>query len=213
MASERLTGQQIADEKLTGWTYFLNRLRTRVATPDFTTGLALVNAIAAEAERRDHHPDLALRYTFVDITLTSYDTGGVTGRDVRLARAISTLIAGAGLAQECASVSLIELGLDTPQAAPLMPFWAAVLGAEVVDGDVRDPHGVLPAVWFQQSGSEEPRQRWHPDIWVDPAQVRPRIDAAVAAGGALVDDSEAPSFWVLADPEGNRVCLCTWQDR
>jgi 4a-hydroxytetrahydrobiopterin dehydratase len=28
-----------------------------------------------------------------------------------------------------------------------------------------------------------------------------------------VSDEEAPSFWVLADPDGNRMCLCTWQDR
>jgi len=68
-------------------------------------------------------------------------------------------------------------------------------------------------VWFQASGSEEPRQRWHLDLWVDPAQVQPRIDAALAAGGTLVSEAEAPSFWVLADPQGNRACLCTWQDR
>ncbi|WP_305783767.1 4a-hydroxytetrahydrobiopterin dehydratase [Symbioplanes lichenis] len=208
-----LTGQQIADEKLTGWTYFLNRLRTRVATPDFTAGLALVNAIAAEAGRRDHHPGLDLRYTHVGITLTSHDTGGVTGRDVRLARAISALIAEAGLTQEYAGISRIEFGLDTPDLAGLLPFWVAVLGGEAVDGDVRDPYGELPAVWFQRSGSQEPRQHWHPDVWLDPSQVQPRIDAAVAAGGTLVDDSSAPAFWVLADPEGNRVCLCTWQDR
>jgi 4a-hydroxytetrahydrobiopterin dehydratase len=47
---------------------------------------------------------------------------------------------------------------------------------------------------------------------VHPAQVQPRIDAAVAAGGTLVSDKEAPSFWVLADPQGNQVCLCTWQE-
>lgn len=33
------------------------------------------------------------------------------------------------------------------------------------------------------------------------------------AGGTLVSAADAPSYWVLADPEGNRVCLCTWQDR
>jgi 4a-hydroxytetrahydrobiopterin dehydratase len=71
----------------------------------------------------------------------------------------------------------------------------------------------VPLIWFQRSGDEEPRQRWHPDLWVDPAEVRPRIDRALAAGGTLVSDADAPSFWVLADPEGNKVCLCTWQDR
>jgi 4a-hydroxytetrahydrobiopterin dehydratase len=82
------------------------------------------------------------------------------------------------------------------------------------DGDeVRDPAGAFPTVWFQPSGDAEPQQRWHPDLWVDPAQVQPRIDAAVAAGGVLVSDEEAPSFWVLADPDGNKVCLCTWQQR
>jgi 4a-hydroxytetrahydrobiopterin dehydratase len=35
----------------------------------------------------------------------------------------------------------------------------------------------------------------------------------VAAGGTLVSAERAPRFWVLADPEGNRVCFCTWQER
>ena len=34
-----------------------------------------------------------------------------------------------------------------------------------------------------------------------------------SVGGTLVSDEDAPSFWVLADPQGNKVCLCTWQDR
>jgi len=34
-----------------------------------------------------------------------------------------------------------------------------------------------------------------------------------AAGGRVVDDSPAPAFTVLADPEGNRVCVCTILDR
>ena len=40
-----------------------------------------------------------------------------------------------------------------------------------------------------------------------------RIAAAVAAGGSVVDDGQAPSFVVLADAEGNRVCVCTCLDR
>ena len=68
-------------------------------------------------------------------------------------------------------------------------------------------------MWFQQSGDEEPRQRWHHDSWIDPAEVQPRIDAAIAAGGRLVSDERAPAYWVLADPEGNKICLCTWQTR
>ena len=205
----KLTGQQIAAEGLDGWVNLSGNLRTRIVTKDFAEGLAIVDAIAVLAEEMDHHPDLDLRYTHVDIRLSSHDVGAVTGRDVRLARKISEL----GYPLDGSGMSRIEFALDTPDRETIRPFWAAVLAMTPSDIDVTDPFGVLPDVWFQGSGSAEPRQRWHPDVWVDPAQVRPRIDAAVAAGGTLVSDEEAPSFWVLADPEGNKVCLCTWQDR
>ena len=44
-------------------------------------------------------------------------------------------------------------------------------------------------------------------------QRQSRIDAAIAAGGRLLSDTQAPAFWVLADPEGNEACICTWQGR
>ena len=214
----KLTGEQIAAEGLTGWVRLANGLRTRIHSGDFAAGLALVNAIGRAAEEMNHHPDLDLRYSYLDVRLSSHDVNGVTERDVRLARTISGLVADAGLAQTVQGVSELELALDTPAVAAVLPFWGAVLAMEPdrgpdVGDDLRDPAGTLPLIWFQESGSEEPRQRWHPDVWVDPAEVQPRIDAAVAAGGTLVSDAEAPSFWVLADPEGNKVCLCTWQQR
>jgi 4a-hydroxytetrahydrobiopterin dehydratase len=214
----KLTGQQIADEGLDGWAYLLGGLQTRIHTNDFATGLSVVNAIGAAAEEMNHHPDLNLRYGHVDVRLSSHDVRAVTDRDIRLSRAISSIAADAGVRLESAHVSRLELALDTPARESVMPFWAAVLATERrsgpdVDDELLDPGDVLPTVWFQTSGSEEPRQRWHLDVWVDPAQVQPRIDAALAAGGTLVSDAEAPSFWVLADPEGNRACLCTWQDR
>ncbi|WP_030441705.1 4a-hydroxytetrahydrobiopterin dehydratase [Actinoplanes subtropicus] len=209
----KLTGKQIAAEGLTGWVMLANSLRSRIRSGDFATGLALANAIGRAAEEMNHHPDLDLRYPHLDVRLSSHDDNGVTGRDVRLARTISGLVADAGLTQTTSGVSELELGLDTPALATVLPFWGAVLAMESSGQDLRDRAGTLPSVWFQESGSEEPRQRWHPDIWVDPAEVQPRIDAAIAAGGSLVSDAEAPSFWVLADPEGNKVCLCTWQAR
>jgi 4a-hydroxytetrahydrobiopterin dehydratase len=208
----KLTKEQIAEAGLTGWTYLLGALHTRIRTGDFATGLALVDAIGAEAERVDHHPDLDLRYAHLDARLISHDAGAVTGRDTRLARTITELAEEAGLRTGFAGVARLELALDTPEPARVRPFWGVVLGLRQGE-DLRDEAGVLPSVWFQESGSAEPRQRWHPDVWLDPAEVQPRIEAALAAGGTLVSDAEAPSFWVLADPEGNRVCLCTWQDR
>lgn len=214
----KLTGQQIIDAGLDGWVYLLGGLHTRIRTRDFATGLAVVHAIGNAAEEMNHHPDLDVRSTHVDARLGNHGERGVTDRDIQLARAISSIAANAGAGLEPANVSRLELALDTPTAASVLPFWAAVLAMEHHSGpgigdELRDPSDVLPTVWFQRSGTEEPRQRWHPDVWVDPSQVQPRIDAALAVGGVLVSDAEAPSFWVLADPEGNRVCLCTWQER
>jgi len=211
-----LTGQQIADAGLVGWAFVSDGLRTRVATGGFAAGLALVDAVGAAAEAADHHPDLDLRWGHVDVRLWSHDADGVTERDLDLARTVSRLAAEAGLGLDAGGVQSVDLALDTPDAAGILPFWGAFLGYEPrpgVDDEVRDPTGAHPPVWFQQSGADEPRQRWHLDVWVDPSQVQARIDAAVAAGGRVVDDSAAPSFWVLADVEGNRSCLCTWQDR
>ena len=221
MSTEALTGQQIADAGPDGWVYSvhygLGSLQTRIHTTSFASGLHLVNAIGQAAEELDLHPDLDLRPSRVDVRLTSHDAGGVTERVLGFARRIGDIAATAGADLECRSVSGLELCLDTPAYEKLGPFWAAVLDGRHVTGDgwgdVGDPNHVLPLIWFQRSGNEEPRQRWHPDIWVDPAQVQPRIDAAVAAGGTLVSDEHAPSFWVLSDPDGNKVCLCTWQER
>lgn len=52
---------------------------------------------------------------------------------------------------------------------------------------------------------EPPRQRFHLDVWVAPESV----EARVAAGGVVVDDSHAPWFTVIADADGNRACVCT----
>jgi 4a-hydroxytetrahydrobiopterin dehydratase len=209
----KLPFKQVAESVPTGWVLLFDKIVTRIPTKDFATGLALVGRIGAAAEAANHHPDLDLRYSAVEVRLTSHDEGGVTERDLDLARTISVLVADAGLTPEAAGLAHLELGLDTPGWAAIAPFWAAVFGMTPRDAEVVDEAGRLPTIWFQQSGREEPRQRWHHDLWVDPSEVQPRIDAAVAAGGRLVSDDEAPSFWVLADAEDNKICLCTWQER
>jgi 4a-hydroxytetrahydrobiopterin dehydratase len=57
------------------------------------------------------------------------------------------------------------------------------------------------------------RNRIHIDVDVPAEDAGARIDAALDAGGTLLSDRAAPAFWVLADPEGNEACICTWQGR
>lgn len=219
MNTKALTGQQIADAGLDGWVllvyYGLGGIQTRINTDSFSSGLQIVTAIGEAAEQMNHQVDLDLRPSRVDVRLTSgYDAGGVTERDLQLARRISAIAAEAGAELECRNISSIELALDTPDHKGIAPFWAAVLDRRYVTGegfaDVGDPNQAHPLIWFQQSGSREARQRWHLDVAVDPAQAQPRIDAALAAGGTLISDEHAPEFWILADPDGNKVCLATW---
>ena len=59
---------------------------------DFAQAVALVNAIAAAAERADHHPDILIHgYRRLTVTLTTHSAGGLTQRDFALARAIDSL--------------------------------------------------------------------------------------------------------------------------
>ena len=97
----------------------------------------------------------------------------------------------------------------------MLPFWRAVFGyTDESPRAIVDPAGRGPAVWFQQMDAPRPqRNRIHIDISVPHDQALARIEAALAAGGKLIGDAEAPAFWVLADPEGNEACITTWQAR
>jgi 4a-hydroxytetrahydrobiopterin dehydratase len=214
---DKLTGKQILDAGLDDWRLLLRALHARFATGGFQKGLDLVNAIGAEAEEMNHHPDLDLRWGHLNVKLTSHDTGGVTDRDIRLARRISELAAGLGVEARPAEVQTLELALDTADFAAVKPFWAAVLGLDEnpdVPDEVADGSGALPSLWFQSTDAHEtPRQRFHLDIHVPHDVAQARIAAALEAGGTLVSESAAPSFTVLADADGNKVCVCCWQAR
>jgi 4a-hydroxytetrahydrobiopterin dehydratase len=211
MADDVLSGDEIAQMGLDDWRSMYGTLEARFVTGDFATGVRLVAAIGAEAEAAAHHPDVELRSAHVDVVLTSHDAGGKTLRDVDLARRISVTAAELGVVADPTLVQRPELALDTWDVDEIRPFWAAVLQAESRgDDEVVDPLHRTPTIWFQRcEPHDEPHQRWHLDLRVPPEVVHDRIEAAVAAGGTLVSDEEAPRFWVLADPQGNKICLCT----
>lgn len=209
--SHRLTLTDVLAADLPDWRMIRATLHATYRTGDFAAGLALLQQVAAAAETVDHHPDLTLTYPRLEVMLTSHDVGGVTERDLALARTISDLAASAGHVAYTRH-TVVEFGLDTHQGATLGRFWAAILdgAAEGEDGAVvAGPE--VPDVWFQSSEPlpEPPVQRWHPDVWVPHDAPEERIKAALDAGGTLVDDTNAPSFWILADPDGNKVCICT----
>lgn len=210
-----LRGQEILDAGLDGWRKVLDKIVVRFETGDFNRGAALVTKIAEAADEANHHPDVDLRYPHLTVSLMSHDVGAITARDIRLARRISELAAEAGVSASAEAPDVLEIALDTPDHDAVKPFWQALLGYDSKqDDDLVDGAGRTPSVWFQKTDSDAPdRQRWHLDVSVPHDVAEARIQAAIDAGGTLVDDSRAPAFWVLADPDGNRSCICTWQSR
>ena len=182
----------------------------------FAGAADLAATIARLADEADHHPDLDLRYPdVVHVAVTTHDAGGLTQRDVDLARAITAAAAEAGAIAEPTRAHVTEIAIDTMDAARIRPFWAAVLGyVDDGGGNLVDPRRLGPPLWFQQM--DEPRtdrDRFHLDVTVAHDAADERVAAAIAAGGTLVTDRYARSWWVLADADGNEACVCTWQDR
>lgn len=226
---DMLSGSQIARADLTDWRKLGQGLHARYVTGDFAAGARLVGAIAEAGEAVGHHPRVTLGDSYVDLKLVSDDAvfrdeagtehtvEWATQRDVDMAQRVSAIAAEQSVRADPASIITIELALDTADATRIAPMWAALLtgstdahGRGTIGDDVRDDTGRVPNLWFQDTDEHEtPRQRFHLDVWVAPEVAEQRIAAAVAAGATIVDDSEAPSYTVIADQDGNRACVCT----
>ncbi len=212
VTAEELT----AAEGLAEWRVVLRTAEAHFRAPSFPAAGRLVAAIADAAEEADHHPDVSLTYPGrVRVVLTTHAVDGLSTHDIDLARKISGLAADAGATAEPLSAQAVEIAIDTMDADRIRPFWAAVLDyREQSDGSLSNPRGFGAPVWFQQMDDPRTeRNRFHLDVSVPHDLAEQRVEAALAAGGRLVTDRYARSFWVLADVEGNEVCVCTWQDR
>lgn len=212
-----LTTQQVIDEGLSDWRVLIRTMQTCFETGSFAAGADLVARITTVAEQLNHHPDVLLRYPHVVVTTTSHDVGGLTERDVALAQRISQVAAERGVQAAPEKVGTTEIAIDVLDADAVRPFWQTVLGYVRSDADeteLSDPMGRGPTIWFQQMDAPRPqRNRIHLDVWVPHDQAETRLQATLDAGGQLLSADAAPSFWVLADAEGNEACLCTNLDR
>jgi 4a-hydroxytetrahydrobiopterin dehydratase len=225
---DMLTGEEIAEAGLTDWRKLAQGLHARYLVDDFGTGARFVSAVGEAGDALGHHPGVSIGRGYVDLKLTSVDAiyrddegtdhvvEWVTRQDVELARRITEVAADHEVTADPASVSAIELGLDTAHPATIAPVWAALLtgGADAqgrgsLSDEVRDATGRVPNLWFGDADEHETaRQRFHVEVYVAPEVAGQRIAAAVAAGGTVVDDSDAPSLTVIADQDGNTGVVC-----
>jgi 4a-hydroxytetrahydrobiopterin dehydratase len=211
-----------------GWRYLLGNLNVSVPVRSLAQGSDVVAAVVlTSGEDGDGHLRIDVRPGRVEISLQTRALNAVTERDVQLARRVAATLDGLGLrtagptsAGSPRPVQMLELAIDALDIGAVRPFWKAVMayvdepGSSGPEDAIVDPTGQLPAIWFQQMDAPRPqRNRVHFDITVAHDEADARVRAALDAGGHMVNDSFARSFWVLADAEGNEVCVCTWQDR
>ena len=197
------------------WRVVFSGACTYFKTGSFRAGVALVNAIGELADAANHHPDVDLRYPGVTVRLITHEVGGLSARDIELARQISAAARDLGVTADPSGVQTVQVAIDGVDRTRLMPFWQAVLGYKAAgDEDLEDPHGSGPSLWFQQVDDLQPgRNRFHLDVSVPDDQGEARVAAALAAGGRVVSDENAPQWWTLADPDGNEADVATMHGR
>jgi len=88
-----LTEPEIAAELATvsAWTRDGDSITTVTERADFRDSLLYVGAVAYLAESANHHPDVAIAWNKVTLTLSTHSAGGLTANDFALARQISAL--------------------------------------------------------------------------------------------------------------------------
>jgi 4a-hydroxytetrahydrobiopterin dehydratase len=89
----RLTPAEItaALPSLAGWSHKDNTLQREFRFADFVAAFGFMAKAALVAERMNHHPDWRNVWNRVNVSLSTHDAGGITARDLELARAMSQL--------------------------------------------------------------------------------------------------------------------------
>ena len=190
-------------------------------TASFASGARLVQAISELPGVEDHKPDVDLRHDGVTVRLITYtdDYYGMSRRDVEMARQISATARRLALAPDPSAVQSLLVIPGAASTAEVMPFWRAALGYEPRRDspaeDLVDPRGRWPGFWFEQM--KTPRGDGggaiHVAVWVPYEHAERRIAAALGAGGRMVRDQFAPSWWTLADVAGNEIDIATTRGR
>lgn len=190
---------------------------THLRTGSLAAGAQLAQAIGALDGIDDFHPATDVRRDGVTVRVFTFLSGGLSARHGELARRISSVAHELGVSADPSAVQNLVVSVDALAIADVLPFWRAVLGyrprADTPDEELYDPHLRWPVFYFNQLDAPRPqRNRLHIDVWVPHDQAEARVSAAIAAGGRLVDDRDAPEWWVLADAEGNEACVASRPD-
>jgi 4a-hydroxytetrahydrobiopterin dehydratase len=220
--TDQITPKQFREsEGVEDWRVLGDGANAYFQTGSFAAAARLVQSISELPGVDDIRPDIDVRQDGVTVRMVAFieGYGGMLRAHVDLARQISAAARKLGFSADPSAVQSVLVIHGAPSRAQVMPFWQAVLGYEPRRDspaeDLVDPHGRSVPFWFEQMA--EPRRDGggaiHVAVWVPYEQAEARIVAALAAGGRMVRDEFAPSWWTLADAAGNEADIATTKGR
>lgn len=177
------------------------------ATGGFDAGVELVARAARAAEEAGVPLFADLRYAGATLRVGPPEDGWIDADRLAVAQRAQAAARDLGLRAEPAVLRDVQLTLDALDVDAVRRFWAAALGyAERGTTDLYDPLLRGPSVFLQRMAEpRDQRNRVHVDVMVPADVADARVAAAVAAGGTVVREAEAPFWRTVADPEGNEV--------
>jgi 4a-hydroxytetrahydrobiopterin dehydratase len=220
--SERISPKQFREsDGVEDWRVLGDGANAYFRTGSFAAGARLMQAISELPGIDEIRPDVDVRQDGVTVRMVTFTEGyaGMMRSHVELARQISAAARTLGLPADPSAVQSLLVVPGATAIAEVMPFWRAVLGYEPRRDspaeDLVDPRGRGTPFWFERM--KEPRPGGlgaiHVAVWVPYEQAEARVAAALAAGGRMVRDQFAPSWWTLADAAGNEADIATTKGR
>ena len=222
LKSDQITPSQFEESSgAEDWRVVSDGAHAFYRTESMATAARFVQAISELPDIDKHPPDVDVRSDGVTVRLITFtpDFGGMTTRDLEIARQISATAKKLGLDADPSAIQSLIIIPGWTAPAEVIPFWRAMLGyvprIDSPEEDLVDPHDRGTGFWFERM--HEPRPDGggaiHVAIFVPYEQAEARIAAALAAGGRMVRDTFAPSWWTLADAAGNEADIATTMSR
>jgi 4a-hydroxytetrahydrobiopterin dehydratase len=182
-------------------------------TSSLADAAELARAVAQLPGLEDSHTQLSIVSKRLTVRLTR-EIWKIEPDHITLAREISKLAKSLGAVSDPNQVQEVQFAIAAKADAIDLGFWRAVLGYDpMLEDNAIDPLGVSSTVWMQDlEEGKTLRHAMHIDVSLSKEGAQARVDAALEAGGVLVDGSHAPSWWILADRSGNKVCVVAWPD-
>jgi 4a-hydroxytetrahydrobiopterin dehydratase len=220
--TDGVTPQQFVDaEGLEDWRVVSDGACAFYRADSFATSARLVQAIAEAIGADGRQPDVDIRNGGVTVRLITIteDYAGMTRQDIEVAQRIAAVAREQGITADPSLVQSFLVVVGSKAPSEVMPFWQAALGyerrADSPDEDLVDGGDRGPAFWFEAMDAMRPDGGGaiHVAVWLPYEEAEARVAAALAAGGRIVRDDFAPSWWTLADAAGNEIDVSTIMGR